>query len=47
MSENHWDLQPRFDVVEIYLKSKTAFDVLRINHLENAFDIGGGGYGIF
>ena len=33
---NVHDKQPRFDVVEVYLL-KDTFQVLRINHIENAF----------
>lgn len=33
---NH--LQPRFDVIEVYIKNKDDFIVERINHIENAFE---------
>ena len=31
-------LQPRLDVIEVYLK-KESFEILNINHIENAFGV--------
>ena len=28
----------RFDVIEVYIRDKTDFEILKINHIENAFD---------
>lgn len=36
MANNHSDLQPRFDVLEIYTKDN---EIKSIKHLENAFDL--------
>ena len=33
------ELQPRFDVLEIITARKVKFEVLSINHLENAFSL--------
>ena len=33
-----YDFQPRFDVVEVYL-SKEDMQVIKINHIENAFGV--------
>ena len=37
LSENPTDLQPRFDVIEIYAPEGTATRKPKINHLEDAF----------
>lgn len=37
LSENPTDLQPRFDVIEIYAPNGTATDDPIIHHLEDAF----------
>ncbi|MBQ6569874.1 MAG: YraN family protein [Clostridia bacterium] len=29
--------QPRFDVIEVVVKKSTRFEVVKINHIENAF----------
>ena len=34
----YYDLQPRFDVIEVFLDKETA-KPLKINHIENAFGI--------
>ena len=34
----YFDYQPRFDVIEIYLHRNTM-EVLKINHIENAFGV--------
>lgn len=34
----YFDYQPRFDVIEIYL-NKNTMEVLKINHIENAFGV--------
>lgn len=34
----YFDYQPRFDVIEIYLH-KNTMEVLKINHIENAFGV--------
>ena len=36
MTHRDWDLQPRFDVMEVYAPDG-AEGKLRINHIENAF----------
>lgn len=41
------DLQPRFDVIEVYMRSTTDCAVLRLEHLENAFEVGDGGFALF
>lgn len=38
LSLNETEKQPRFDVVEVYIKSKLGFHLKEINHIENAFD---------
>ena len=38
LSENHTDLQPRFDVIEIYAPDGSATQKPVINHLEDAFE---------
>lgn len=38
LSLNETEKQPRFDVVEVYIKSKFGFHLKEINHIENAFD---------
>lgn len=35
------DLQPRFDVVEVYMDSCAPLKAKRIEHIENAFDTSG------
>jgi len=37
LSENPTELQPRFDVIEIYAPEGSASREIRINHIENAF----------
>jgi putative endonuclease len=37
LSENPTDLQPRFDVIEIYAPDGSGSKHLQINHLEDAF----------
>ncbi|MGI5935231.1 MAG: YraN family protein [Oscillospiraceae bacterium] len=37
LSENPTELQPRFDVIEIYAPEGSASKEIRINHIENAF----------
>ena len=37
LSENPTELQPRFDVIEIYAPDGTATKTPQINHLEDAF----------
>jgi len=41
LQEHGTELQPRFDVVEVYAPqaTKTASDELIINHIENAFEV--------
>lgn len=36
LEENELDLQPRFDVIEVFISS--SGEAKRINHIENAFD---------
>ena len=35
------ELQPRFEVIEVVIKSSTDFEIERINHIINAFDTEG------
>ncbi|HHU23186.1 MAG TPA: YraN family protein [Clostridiales bacterium] len=37
LSENPTELQPRFDVIEIYAPEGSASKEIKINHIENAF----------
>ena len=37
LQTNETELQPRFDVIEIYAPEGTASKALKINHIENAF----------
>lgn len=37
LSENFFDLQPRFDVIEIEYERLKPFTVSKFNHIENAF----------
>lgn len=37
LSQNQADLQPRFDVIEIYAPEGRSSGKLEINHIENAF----------
>lgn len=37
LAENHSELQPRFDVIEIYAPNGIDSKKLRISHIENAF----------
>lgn len=37
LSQTGLELQPRFDVVEVILKDSHGFEIVKINHLENAF----------
>ncbi|MBP8640526.1 MAG: YraN family protein [Oscillospiraceae bacterium] len=37
LSQNETELQPRFDVIEIYAPDGTASKSIKINHIENAF----------
>ena len=37
-NSKYFDFQPRFDVVEVYL-DKENYDVLKLNHIENAFGV--------
>ena len=37
LSQNETELQPRFDVIEIYAPAGTASRSVKINHIENAF----------
>ena len=37
LSENQTELQPRFDVIEVYAPMGTESKKPQINHLENAF----------
>lgn len=41
LKENPTDLQPRFDVVEIYFRSKTDSSLIKLCHIKNAFEAGG------
>ncbi len=36
LQNHHYDLQPRFDVIEVYLGNNNTLD--KINHIKNAFD---------
>ena len=46
--QNHEpELQPRFDVIEVYMRSKTDCVVERLEHLESAFEVGDGGFALF
>ncbi|MBQ9045952.1 MAG: YraN family protein [Oscillospiraceae bacterium] len=38
LAENETDLQPRFDVIEIYGEPGMAYRSLQIHHYENAFE---------
>ena len=38
LSEHETDLQPRFDVIEIYGERGTPYRKLEIHHIENAFE---------
>lgn len=44
---NETNLQPRFDVIEVYIKDKTEFKVEKVVHLENAFLVGDEGFAVF
>jgi putative endonuclease len=37
LQENAADLQPRFDVIEIYAPQGENTEIFKINHIENAF----------
>ena len=37
LSQNETELQPRFDVIEIYAPEGISSKVIKINHIENAF----------
>ena len=37
LSQNETELQPRFDVIEIYAPEGASSKSIKINHLENAF----------
>ncbi len=37
LSQNETELQPRFDVIEIYASDGASSKTVRINHIENAF----------
>ena len=37
LSQNETELQPRFDVIEIYAQDGVSSKALKINHIENAF----------
>lgn len=37
LSQNETKLQPRFDVIEIYAPEGISSKVIKINHIENAF----------
>ena len=39
------DLQPRFDVIEVFLDEKHPMKAKKIEHIENAFDMSGMGFG--
>lgn len=39
LAQNPSDLQPRFDVIEIITKTKSAFNVVQITHLPGAFEV--------
>ena len=37
LAENETNLQPRFDVIEVYLSKSEPLKLIEINHIENAF----------
>ena len=37
LSQNETELQPRFDVIEIYASEGVSSKAIKINHIENAF----------
>lgn len=41
LEQNKCELQPRFDVIEVYFRSKTDLSPIKLCHIENAFDAEG------
>ena len=40
-AQHQYDLQPRFDVIEIYLKPKNEFSPQKLTHIKGAFELNG------
>lgn len=40
-SQHPYELQPRFDVIEIYLKNKSEFAPMKLTHIKAAFELNG------
>lgn len=40
-AQHQYDLQPRFDVIEIYLKPKNEFAPQKLTHIKGAFELNG------
>lgn len=45
LTQHPTDLQPRFDVIEVFSDPKSPMKAKEINHIENAFDAGGVSFG--
>ena len=40
-AQHPYDLQPRFDIIEIYTKSKNEFAPQKLTHIKGAFELNG------
>ena len=40
-AQHPYDLQPRFDIIEIYLKNKSEFAPQKLTHIKGAFELNG------